>query len=584
MTIRWNGGYSAVWNSISSLTFGSYSVLWADSINRLIVLTMPTPAGRPINFLETLSVTGLVNPYAYQRQIYEFTNSITLTFFSQFYTQSWMIASQPPYSIYTRAPSLVTVNQTAPTNNIDIYNNANTLPSGMKVVWRLQITVSETYANLNLRRLHRFEVRFTSGVGTVTNCWVNDVAWSYYNLNAKCQVSQDGLAIELFGFISTRVTSGLNVQVELTVTSSPVQYTSSLYAINNEIEYQNTYSVSVALLNVSRSLPTYYGYPEQKYVSNYYEYQTRYVQSVAGASTPVLKFRFVNPVALTYTTDILNIYSVSDVQPTYYQNAINLTNMICTFLPVLGNYHQYGIGTFSPCSNNALTTPKSYKILAPYGNLAAGFDLLLQIRENNIITTRFTMPTAPSRDELVIESSVFPGSLYRDNIVLEPYAFFTFAQIQHTTTTINDLNTLTVLANPAVTQAAVAAPNELVMTLTYNPIYSQATQDMGLPTLYSNDGLGNFKSGYLHSHNLNPAAAAATTVVSFGQYSNSYAPVRISMSLQNGYTSGTTQTWKIPLLVNPSQLYSTLSYTLWLKLYNTVNGSSITLCHYDMIN
>lgn len=319
-------------------------------------------------------------------------------------------------------------------------------------------------------------------------------------------------------------------------------------------------------------------------MSNYYEYQIRYVQAVAGAWTPVLKFKFVNPVTLTYTTDVLNVYSVSDVQPTYYQNAINLTNMICTFLPVMSNYHQYGIGTFTPCSNNALTTPKSYKILAPYGNLAAGADVLLQIRENNIITTRFTMPQAPSRDELIFESAVFPGSIYRDNLVLEPSPYFTFMQVQHSTTTINDLDTLTVIVNPAVTQAAVAAPNELVMTISYNPIYSQATQDMGLPSLYAADGLGNFKSGYLHSHNLKPAAAAATTVVSFGQYSNSFAPVRASMSLQGGYTIGTVQTWKVPLFVNPSQLYATLAYTVELKLYNTVNGSSVTLGQYPVVN
>jgi hypothetical protein len=122
------------------------------------------------------------------------------------------------------------------------------------------------------------------------------------------------------------------------------------------------------------------------------------------------------------------------------------------------------------------------------------------------------------------------------------------------------------------------------MTLRYNPVYSQSSQDMGLQTLYSNDNLGVFKSGYLHSHNLNPAAATAATVVSFSQYSNNYAPVRISLSLQNGYTSGSNQIWKIPLLLNPSQLYSTLSYSLSLKLYTSPNNYPVTLCRYTMIN
>lgn len=168
--------------------------------------------------------------------------------------------------------------------------------------------------------------------------------------------------------------------------------------------------------------------------------------------------------------------------------------------------------------------------------------------------------------------------------MLEPYSYFPFAQILHTTTTNSDLNTLTVTARPAATQAAVAAPNELVMTLTYNPIYSQSDQDMGIPAYYSADGMGVFKSGYLHSHNLNPAAAAATTVVSFGQYSNSYAPVRVSMSLQGGYTLGSNQIWKIPLLKNPSTSYKTLSYSLSLLLYTSPNPFPVVLCHYDMIN
>ncbi len=93
------------------------------------------------------------------------------------------MASQPAYSYFVRASSLVYVNQTAPTNNLDIYNNVNTLPAGMQVILRLQITVAETYANLLKRKLHRAEVQFTSGVGTIVDCWANDNVYSYYNMD-----------------------------------------------------------------------------------------------------------------------------------------------------------------------------------------------------------------------------------------------------------------------------------------------------------------------------------------------------------------------------------------------------------------
>jgi hypothetical protein len=87
--------------------------------------------------------------------------------------------------------------------------------------------------------------------------------------------------------------------------------------------------------------------------------------------------------------DILNLYTVSDIDPASFQNTLNITNMFCTFLPVLSLYHQYNVGQFSPCYKNTVTTPVSFYIPAPHGNLAGGANVLLQIRENNVITTRF---------------------------------------------------------------------------------------------------------------------------------------------------------------------------------------------------
>lgn len=41
MTLRWQGGYSAVWANINTLTFGSYSKLWVNPMINQIVLLMP---------------------------------------------------------------------------------------------------------------------------------------------------------------------------------------------------------------------------------------------------------------------------------------------------------------------------------------------------------------------------------------------------------------------------------------------------------------------------------------------------------------------------------------------------------------
>ena len=82
LTIRWSGGYSAIWANINSLGFGSYTKLWANPANNLIVLLMPA---RALSFSETMSITGLVNPSPYQKSLYSYINTLTLSFYRHFF-------------------------------------------------------------------------------------------------------------------------------------------------------------------------------------------------------------------------------------------------------------------------------------------------------------------------------------------------------------------------------------------------------------------------------------------------------------------------------------------------------------------
>lgn len=97
---------------------------------------------KPVNFAESLSVTNLVNPYVYQKEIYEFINTIMLTFFKDFLVDRFRTVSQPPYSTFIRSSSLITMNQTAPSHRLDIYNNLNSFPSGMTTIMNLQVYVA----------------------------------------------------------------------------------------------------------------------------------------------------------------------------------------------------------------------------------------------------------------------------------------------------------------------------------------------------------------------------------------------------------------------------------------------------------
>ena len=132
MALNFNGGYSNVWQSLSSVTFldntGTYTLLWVNKALNKFVFLLPNK-GNGVS--TTLNITSLNNPYPYQRELYN-TNStnVMINFYNNFFLANSRTFNQPSFSIFTMNPSIIFINQNTPCNNIDNYPSTNTIAPG----------------------------------------------------------------------------------------------------------------------------------------------------------------------------------------------------------------------------------------------------------------------------------------------------------------------------------------------------------------------------------------------------------------------------------------------------------------------
>ena len=83
-----------------------------------------------------------------------------------------------------------------------------------------------------------------------------------------------------------------------------MSYTSYVKASNNnEIEYQNSYTVPLAAYNSSRTVPTALSWTNQKYVAHFYETQWKFLEAITGQTTQYIKFRFTQVVTSSTNSD-----------------------------------------------------------------------------------------------------------------------------------------------------------------------------------------------------------------------------------------------------------------------------------------
>lgn len=141
--LNFNGGYSAIWSSINAVTFldstvGTYQILWINTKLNKFVFAIPNK-GNAVS--TTMNITGLTNPYPYQKSLYVNNGTnIIINFYNNLFLANKQTFSQPSFGLFTMNPSLIYINQNLPCNTFDYYPSNNTFASGSLNVILLSVS------------------------------------------------------------------------------------------------------------------------------------------------------------------------------------------------------------------------------------------------------------------------------------------------------------------------------------------------------------------------------------------------------------------------------------------------------------
>lgn len=128
-----NGGYAATWANIDTLTFedaaGTYQLLWVNKKLNKFIFKMAAKS----TIATVVSITNLNNPYPFQKAIYNVNNNIEMNVYQNFFHSRYQTFNQPLFTVFTKAPSIVHINQNLPTNTFDIYPSTNKFSPGALV-------------------------------------------------------------------------------------------------------------------------------------------------------------------------------------------------------------------------------------------------------------------------------------------------------------------------------------------------------------------------------------------------------------------------------------------------------------------
>lgn len=102
----------------------------------------------------------------------------------------------------------------------------------------------------------------------------------FINTAQVCQPYWDGTywSVMLYDVVNSQVGTGWWIQIFATFNTATLSYTSYVMATNNlVVEYQSSYSISMSGYNTSRAVPTKLSWLNNKYVSNFFETQYKYL-------------------------------------------------------------------------------------------------------------------------------------------------------------------------------------------------------------------------------------------------------------------------------------------------------------------
>ena len=98
----------------------------------------------------------------------------------------------------------------------------------------------------------------------------------------------------------------------------------------------------------------------------------------------------------------------------------------------------------------------------------------------------FNTATSPGRQDIGVTYLNGAGTFY-DSIAIDYYQYFTSVNIMHTTTTVDDYDTLTITYTPKSSISVFSSSREVTLSLSASGYYFDS--DGGLTSIFSADGV-----------------------------------------------------------------------------------------------
>ena len=192
--------------------------------------------------------------------------------------------------------------------------------------------------------------------------------------------------------------------------------------------------------------------------------QYKYLEAITGQQTPYLRFRFRSIIgSYTGSYDYLRIYLPDNLAQEPFSPVNNHNDLVCQFLPATSSGDRdFSVGFSSRGTVKTASSAYYIEIDIRHGGINSGVDYFLQISEKNTATSSFYMPTTPMRTKIDWRYNYYPASSnwnYYDSFWIQSTRHFNFIQLLHTTTTVNDYETLRINYMPQGALSAASSSN-----------------------------------------------------------------------------------------------------------------------------
>ena len=422
-----------------------------------------------------------------------------VNFYNNYYHYTTRTYNQPDFSTFTKPVSSVYMDQNLPANSFDNYPTANKIASGATAILRLGVVIEEPAVDIIARDLNILDIEFTAGVSYIEECRVVRNSSEYVNPRSTCQTYKSGSNWHLiiYHVIESQMDVYWWIQAVGTFSATSISYTSRLKASNEVVEYESSYVVPITnYYSTSKTKPTTLSWLNRKYVKNFFENQVRFLEAVSGQTTPYFRFRLRSEAGWDGSGDWFRVH----LRSTTTFSSRNTNTMTCQFLPAVSAERDFSVGYYGECYKTSDGNGHIYHITGPIGGWNTDWDYLIQIQEENVVTTSLNGPTSPGWQPMLFEKDNNGNKRY-EAMTYNFYQYFNDVEILHTTTTVGDYDTLTITYNPKSSVSNFASNRETVLMLDISGVYHES--DGGLQAIYSADGV-DVESGFRYSEVVSP--------------------------------------------------------------------------------